>query len=99
METTRLKLKIGEHEFEADGPAEIVQAQFMAWRELISGLPAVIAKTEQASGDEKAQDPPAPRNGPAFDKIMKQDGRFVSLTARGDSLEDELILLLLGQKT
>jgi hypothetical protein len=35
----------------------------------------------------------------SLDKIMKQDGRSVSLTARGASIEDEIMLVLLGQKT
>src|SRR5437016_5251575 len=99
METTRLKLKIGEHEFDADGPAEIVQAQFAAWRELIATVPAPAPKLEPTITDNKTQDQGAARNGLALDKIMKQDGRYVSLTARGDSLEDEIMLILVGQKT
>jgi hypothetical protein len=31
-------------------------------------------------------------------KIMRHEGRIVSLTARGQSLEDEILLVLLGQR-
>lgn len=89
---TKLKMKIGEHEFEAEGPADVVQAQFQAFRELVNATP---------------HPPPAP--GPshqnnqrtavdlALDKIMRHDDRVVSLTVRGDSIEDEVLLVLLGQ--
>jgi hypothetical protein len=36
MENTRLKAKVGIHEFDAEGPAEQVAAQFQAWKELIA---------------------------------------------------------------
>lgn len=37
MEITKLKMKIGEHEFEAEGPTEVVQTQFAAFREDVAG--------------------------------------------------------------
>ena len=36
METTRIRLKIGIHEFEAEGPTEIVNEQFASFKEMIS---------------------------------------------------------------
>src|SRR5438477_7666462 len=36
METMRVKLKVGEHEFEAEGPIEAVQSQLATWKELIA---------------------------------------------------------------
>ena len=36
----KLKIKIGTHEFEAEGPAEAVKEQFEAFKELIQTLPA-----------------------------------------------------------
>ncbi|MBA3355288.1 MAG: hypothetical protein H0U18_04985 [Pyrinomonadaceae bacterium] len=39
MESQKLRIKIGEHEFEAEGPAEQVAAQFEAWKELVASLP------------------------------------------------------------
>ncbi len=35
----KLKIKVGEFEFDAEGPVEVVQAQFAAFKELISELP------------------------------------------------------------
>jgi hypothetical protein len=98
MESMRLKLKIGDHEFDAEGPSDVVQAQFASWRDLIAALPAVAVQLKTPAQPERVVEQPQQRNGIEYDKIMKQDGRFVSLTARGESLEDELILLLLGQK-
>ena len=100
MEITTLKIKVGEHEFEATGPAERVQVQWEAFRDLIQGLG--ITKPIQAPAEPTQPDAPnlqAPTNGITLDKIMKLDGRIVSLTARGNSFEDELLLLLLGQKS
>ncbi|MBI4480091.1 MAG: hypothetical protein HY651_08725 [Acidobacteria bacterium] len=39
METARLKVKIGVHEFDAEGPPDQVAAQFQVWKELISANP------------------------------------------------------------
>ncbi len=41
METQRLKIKIGDNEFEAEGPAEAVQAQFETWKTLLESTPVV----------------------------------------------------------
>jgi hypothetical protein len=39
METHKLKIKIGPHEFEAEGSEESVTAQFQAWKELVAAIP------------------------------------------------------------
>ena len=91
METCKLKIKIGEHEFEAEGPTEIVQAQFDAFRDMVVAIP----KQTPASPPD---DQPPDTSELMLSKIMVQNGRVVSLTARGDSLEDEIKLVLLGQK-
>lgn len=96
MDIYKLKIKIGEHEFEAEGPTEIVQAQFEAFRGLVANMPQ----------RQEATTPPAPTpavnpiktNELMLDRIMRLDGRVVSLTARAGSLEDEILLVLLGQK-
>jgi len=89
--SSRLKIKIGDHEFEAEGPAETVQAQFNAFKELIAQAPPV----------ERLQPPPEPKNNSQLrlDSIMKTEGRVVSLTARTSLLEDAILLIILGQKT
>lgn len=48
MDTYKLRVKIGSHEFEAEGPPKDVKAQFEAWKELIGSLP--IATGSEAGG-------------------------------------------------
>lgn len=102
MDSAKLKLKIGMHEFEAEGPSEVVQAQFEAFRELVK---ANVKLLEQPAQSREPVQTPATSNNQsngsldlALDKIMRHDDRVVSLTVRGDSLEEEILLLLLGQK-
>ena len=93
--SSRLKIKIGDHEFEAEGPAETVQAQFRVFKEL-------IAKTPGRKGlepGEPQQPPPKNNSQLRLDSIMKTEGRVVSLTARANLLEDAILLIILGQKT
>lgn len=94
MDTYKLKIKIGEHEFEAEGPVEVVQAQFTAFRELIATIPAAAAT-------------PAPNVIPTvspelphlpIEKILKVEGRMVSLTAKCETIDEAVLLVLLGQK-
>jgi hypothetical protein len=94
MDSQKLKIKIGDHEFEAEGPTEVVQAQFAAFRDLVATIPKA-----QPSPPPPAPPPPAGDESELMlDRIMKKEGRIVSLTARAGSLEDEILLVLLGQK-
>jgi len=52
MEASRLKVKVGQHEFEAEGPAEQVAAQYESWKELVSNLAKVGAVTEAETREE-----------------------------------------------
>lgn len=101
MDNNRLKIKIGDQEFEAEGPPEIVQAQFAAFRELVSIIPPRQSAKEQETGNQNKTNQPqkATTDGPLeLSRIMKVEGRVVSLTVRPGSLEDALMLMLLGQK-
>ena len=99
MENAKLKIKIGDHEFEAEGPTELVQAQFTTFRDLVLNIPASKQVQPTTIVSEVALPAASADNGaPVCDKIMRQDGRIVSLTARGASIEDEIMLVLLGQK-
>ena len=52
METPlRLKMKVGDHEFEAEGPAEIVQAQLALFKEMIAAVPP----SQRAGGPQEKQ--------------------------------------------
>lgn len=95
MDSTKLKMKIGDHEFEAEGPPDVVQAQFQVFRELVGAMPQT-----QPAPQQQQQQQPAQNGGAnlALDRIMRHDDRVVSLTVRGDSVEDEILLLLLGQR-
>ena len=101
----RLKIKIGEHEFEAEGRSEVVQEQFQAFKEMIASTPAKPpAQTQKEStknGDGAQPITPTP-DTPAIDaalsKIMKLENRVISLTVRADSIGDAILLLLYGQK-
>lgn len=102
MAEYRLKIKVGEHEFEAEGPEETVQAQFTAFTELISRLPSKAEKPKQADtpadNTENQNGNSAQRPELDLDRIMSVDGREVSLTVRANSAIDAVLLLLLGQR-
>ena len=93
MENYRLKVKLGEHEFEAEGPVDVVQAQFAAFRELIGSVAATAPSTDQKIPNGSiASLPHLP-----LERIMKVEGRMVSLTAKCDTVQEAVLLLLLGQ--
>jgi len=100
METNRLKIKIGEHEFEAEGPTDTVQAQFAAFKELVLAAAAqVVSSGVQAQGETaQAQNEGRVPSVLTLEKIMRQDGRVISLTVRAGSLPDAILLVVLGQK-
>lgn len=47
METFRLRVKIGPHEFEAEGPKESVTAQYESWKALIASTPATTSQVNK----------------------------------------------------
>src|SRR5580704_8463462 len=103
---TRLKTKVGDHEFEAEGSPEYVREQFQAWQELVKlAATAIPVSRQQANHSEifEAPAPPDQKNEPNVDaeltKIMRVDGRYVSLTARASTVHDAVLLMLYGQKT
>jgi len=94
METNKLRLKIGEHEFEAEGPVDVVQSQFAAFKELIASLPARSFKPAEKNTEVNMdQIPHLP-----LEKIIKVEGRVVSLTAKCESVDEAVMLVLLGQR-
>jgi hypothetical protein len=95
MDTYRLKIKIGDHEFEAEGNQDAVQSQFEAFKAMIAGIPTAVPTTAPQINAAPAVQPGDTLN---LDKIMRIDGRIISLTARPAALEDSILLLLLGQR-
>jgi hypothetical protein len=106
----RMRLKIGMHEFEAEGPVNVVQEQVKRFLELIATLPVeqvIPAPPEvKATFTENISAPPSaasktvsfPAIDLALDKIMKINERIVSLTVRPKNADDAALLLLYGQK-
>lgn len=95
MENIKLKMRIGEHEFEAEGPPEIVQAQLAAFREMVGTVPATPHHIEQ---EQRDRGQPHVNSTLRLDPIMKTEGRVVSLTANPEPVESAALLILLGQK-
>lgn len=100
---TRLKTKIGEHEFEAEGSPEDVRHQFQAWQELVrmvASTPAVI-QPSAPHGAPVAQPESKPNLSNVdseLPKIMRVDGRYISLTAKPAGIHDAVLVMLYGQK-
>ncbi len=102
MDAYRLRVKVGPHEFEAEGPKEEVTAQFEAWKSLISSLPPVPPIKDPP---HPPASPDATRNqveGPPRDKLLTvfslDDKRgLVTLRAlpTGDRRYSDAILLIL----
>jgi hypothetical protein len=101
-DTYRLKIKLGADEFEADGPIQVVQAQFAAFKELVEARARVAAAQPPvaipAPGGNTVPQPETQVINERLDKIMHLSDRIVSLTARPTSVDDAILLLLYGQK-
>lgn len=100
MSTSKLRLKIGMHEFEAEGPTDIVKEQFEAFREIIRSIPdSPKAPPETVStGNDENIVLNMNLGSKELDKIMNVDGRIISLTAIPSSIEDAALLLMLGHR-
>lgn len=99
MADYRLKIKIGEHEFEADGPVDAVKSQFEAFKELITSLTA--QKQTNPSATESQSEPSLTSqyvSNPQLDKIFQANGRVISLTVPPNSDVDAVLLILYGQR-
>jgi len=100
MDTTKIKTKIGDNEFEMEGPAEIVTAQFQSFLERIAIAPD--KSTSNGAGVQPTmhsnQQDAAPTSSLSIDRILHVAGRIVSLTALPTSNEDAALLIMLGHK-
>jgi len=103
---TRLKTKLGEHEFEAEGAPDDVRQQYQDWLEVVklavSTTPVVAAPKHNDASNGTSPQTEARPNPASVDsdltKIMRVDGRYVSLTARTPSIYDAVLIMLYGQK-
>ena len=86
-------------ESEASGPVDVVQAQWEAFSDLVKRQQGSDTRGDgPIDAHTDAVDAHVAEAGAALDRIMKHDGRCVSLAAPGASPDDEILLLLLGQQ-
>src|SRR5262249_3304705 len=96
VDTFKLRLKVGPHEFEAEGAKDDVQAQFEAWRSLIAGAVSTVtieqpAHNAAASGQQADQKVnPDPSLG-----LFETDGNAITLRAypSGEQADDAVLLV------
>jgi hypothetical protein len=98
MDTARLKVKVGEHEFESEGPAEVVQRQYEAWQKLIATAPRQKDVTPATTTTQAKIEEGTVLAG-ELEKILRAEGRVISMTALPPTPEESALLLMLGQKT
>jgi hypothetical protein len=111
MDTYKLKLKIGIHEFDAEGPRDAVEKQFSEFKEMIEKFPAspvalrsgglTSPGNPQLSAAEGTAAPGLSTDADSLRKIFRLQGKALSLSAlpQGDSREkDAALLILLGYK-
>lgn len=100
MDSTKIRVKFGNHEFEAEGPSELVKAQFDAFRELISSASPIPEPKTPLSNPEvilPEQVNSSPSHVP-LERILHANGRIVSLTALPTATWDAALLIMLGHK-
>ena len=95
MEHLRVRLKLGEHEFEAEGPPADVDAQFAAFRALVWPPPL---PPPAAEAPLPVALPPADLTRAELTRLMRLEGRIVSLITAPASVEGGILLALYGQK-
>ena len=105
MESHKLRIKVGEHEFEAEGSPKDVTEQFHAWKELIASTP------KSASGSDLGVREGKPKLPGNVTEVKTQDGyaapwdifdiddkrKLVTLKIHptGDDKDEQALLLLL----
>ena len=103
MSTFKLRMKVGSHEFEAEGDKDDVQAQFDAWKAMISGNSVTVEPKNPPANDaflnsffskqKQIETPP-----PATDKplaLFESDGTTITLRAypSGEQADDAVLLV------
>jgi hypothetical protein len=101
MESYRIRVKIGDSEFDAEGPPEIVQSQFEAFKQLLTSMPprndtTVSQQVQQVPINQQVEQE---SEQPSFEKMFRVDGRVISLTALPANVVDAVLLTLFGQRT
>jgi len=92
MGESTLRVKFGEHEFEAEGPSDSVERQFLAFRLLIS--PSEPPPAQEQAKPQNVEKKPAE----LLERIMKVNGPIVSLTVRTNNVDDAVLALMFGHR-
>lgn len=79
MEIYKLKMKIDGHEFEAEGPVDVVKADAAEFKEMVKGLPSSAVDEEgldlaAISRAHQGEVPPKPKNLEEFKAMLKKLG-------------------------
>jgi len=97
MDNYRIKIKVGEHEFEAEGPVEVVQSQLEVFKNLIESVSHQMPAGKEV-GHLEVEVPNNKEQLP-LDKISKVEGRVVSLTIKPEAESTAAMLIMLAQRT
>ncbi len=103
MEPYKLHLKIGVHEFSAEGPVEVVKQDFELWKSLIQDAPTQTAAQASNEQDGKPTANTSPLTKEEIDKVYLLDERRDMLSLRilprsDDRYADSLLLVMFGYK-
>ena len=89
MSELKIRIKIADYEFEADGLNDVVRAELAGFKKLLPAEMRAILPNESYPDA-----PPAAHLG----KILRVDRRVVSLKVQSESVEEAVLVLLFGQK-
>src|SRR5690349_4052049 len=103
MESYKLHLKIGPHEFSAEGPVDVVKGDFELWKALIREPPVQPSVLPPIEQNGKATISPGPLTKEQIDKIYLIDDKRDLLSLRilprsEDRYADALLLIAVGYK-
>jgi hypothetical protein len=100
METYKLQIKVGQHEFQAEGRIEDVRRDFELWKAMIADIPS--HPQPSGNGSESPQPPKAEIPQPdVLQRLYLRDDKRKLVTLRilprsDDRNGESLLLLLLG---
>ncbi len=103
MDSYKLHLKIGPHEFSAEGPVEVVNQDFERWKLLIQDIPIQSATPPPTNQNGRLPDNGSPPTKGQIDKVYVLDDKRDMISLRilprsDDRYADALLLILLGYK-
>ena len=105
MDSHHIKTKIGIHEFEANGPKDLVTEQYKAWLAAISSMQATLqaAPAAPAGATPRVDPPPPPRTftgvpRDVLDRVFREDDglSLAALPTTDNAAPDALVALLYG---